>query len=48
MGPQLQGPKEYLLPGSQSKAGLRFALFPLVVNEILGEDSQLFQANDNP
>lgn len=34
-----QGPTERLLLGSQSKAGLRFAVFPLVGNEILVEDS---------
>lgn len=33
---------------NQSKTGLIFALFPLVVNEILVEESQLFQANGNP
>lgn len=35
----VHGPTEYLLPGNQSKAGLRFTLFPLVVSVILVENT---------
>lgn len=34
-----QGPTGCPLPGNQSKAGFIFAVFPLVGNEILVEDS---------
>lgn len=36
---RLHGPTEYLLPGNQLKAGLTFALFSFVINEILVKDS---------